>query len=69
MSLYRASDILMRHRSAIEDHLFGTIQTLFGLEETVTLYDLTNTYFEGDAAANPKAAHGRSRRSVPIAPL
>ncbi|MDP1678574.1 MAG: hypothetical protein Q8L02_00340, partial [Candidatus Nitrotoga sp.] len=46
MCLYRASDALMRHRSAIEEHLFGTIQTLFGLEQTVTLYDLTNTSFE-----------------------
>ena len=69
MSLYRASDVLMRHRSAIEDHLFGTIQTLFGLEETVTLYDLTNTYFEGDAAANPKAAHGRSKEKRSDCPL
>ena len=55
MSLYRASDTLMRHRSALEEHLFGTIQMLFGLEETVTLYDLTNTYFEGAAEANPRA--------------
>lgn len=69
MSLYRASDALMRHRSAIEDHLFGTIQTLFGLEETVTLYDLTNTYFEGDAAANSKAAHGRSKEKRSDCPL
>ena len=62
MILYRASDALMRHRSAIEEHLFGTIQTLFGLEETVTLYDLTNTYFEGAAEANPKANRSSSRR-------
>lgn len=59
--LYRASDLLMRHREAIEDRLFGSIQALFNLEETVTLYDLTNTYFEGEAAANPKARHGRSK--------
>ena len=69
MSLYRASDSLMRHRSSLEDHLFGTIQTLFGLEETVTLYDLTNTYFESDAAANPKAAHGRSKEKRSDCPL
>jgi len=69
MSLYRASDALMRHRSAIEEHLFGTIQTLFGLEETVTLYDLTNTYFEGAAEANPKARHGRSKEKRSDCPL
>ena len=61
MSLYRASDLLMRHQAAIEDALFGTIRTLFSLDETVTLYDLTNTYFEGEAAANAKARHGRSK--------
>ena len=69
MSLYRASDLLMRHRAAIEDRLFSSIQTLFSLEETVTLYDLTNTYFEGEAAANPKARHGRSKEKRSDCPL
>ena len=59
--MYRASDLLMRHRSAIEDHLFGAAQTLFGFGETVTLYDLTNTYFEGEEACNAKAKRGRSQ--------
>lgn len=68
-SLYRASDALMRHRGAIEDHLFGTLRTLFALEETVTLYDLTNTYFEGEAAANPRAARGRSKEKRSDCPL
>jgi len=69
MRLYRASDALMRHRDAIEAHLFGTIKTLFGLEETVTLYDLTNTYFEGTAEGNPKAAHGHSKEKRSDCPL
>ena len=69
MGLYRASDLLMRHRAAIEEHLFSSIQTLFSLEETVTLYDLTNTYFEGEAAANPKARHGRSKEKRSDCPL
>jgi hypothetical protein len=61
MRLYRASDLLMRHRNAIEAHVFSAVQTLFKLEETVTLFDLTNTYFEGEAAANPKAKQGHSK--------
>ena len=69
MGLYRASDILMRHRAAIEAHLFSSIQTLFTLEETVTLYDLTNTYFEGEAAANPKARRARSKEKRSDCPL
>jgi transposase len=69
MRLYRASDLLMPHRAAIEEQLFSSIQTLFSLEETVTLYDLTNTYVEGDAAANPKARHGRSKEKRTDCPL
>ena len=69
MGLYRASDILMRHRAAIEAHLFSSIQTLFTLDETVTLYDLTNTYFEGEAAANPKARRARSKEKRSDCPL
>ncbi|MBL8415598.1 MAG: hypothetical protein JNM42_14255 [Propionivibrio sp.] len=59
----------MRHRAAIEAHLFSSIETLFSLEETVTLYDLANTYFEGDATANPKAYFGRSKEKRSDCPL
>ena len=45
MQLYRASDALMAHREAIEDHLFGAAMTLFELQPTVTLTS-ENTYFE-----------------------
>ena len=69
ISLYCASDMLMRHRSALEDHLFGTIQTLFGLEETITLYDLTNTYFEGESPANLRVLHKRSKEKRSDYPL
>jgi hypothetical protein len=67
--LYRASDLLMKHREGIETRLFARIETLFGLEASVTLYDLTNTYFEGAAAANPKAARGRSKEKRSDCPL
>ena len=54
--LYRTCDPLMRHRDQIEAALFANVKELFGLPVTVTLYDLTNTYFEGTAAGNAKAA-------------
>jgi transposase len=69
MRLYRASDLLMRHRAALEEQLFSSIQTLFSLEETVTLYDLTNTYVEGEGTANPKAHFGRSKEKRTDCPL
>ena len=53
MQLYRVSDF-----KAIENHLSNHVTDLFGLDVTVTLYDLTNTYFEGVAAAQPLAQHG-----------
>ena len=69
MQLYRASDALTAHRAAIEEHLFGAAAGLFGIEPTVTLYDLTNTYFEGAAAAIPKAARGHSKEKRNDCPL
>jgi transposase len=69
MALYRASDVLMRHREVIETQVFSALQSLFGLEETVTLYDLTNTYFEGEARANPQARRGRSKEKRSDCPL
>lgn len=69
MALYRASDVLMKHRTVLEDHLFSTVSTLFTLQETVTLYDLTNTYFEGTGADNPKAKRGRSKEKRTDCPL
>ena len=67
--LYRTSDLLVRHRDRIEAALFSNIQGLFGLPVTVTLYDLTNTYFEGTAAGNAKAARGRSKEKRSGCPL
>jgi len=69
MRLYRASDALVRQRAGIEDHLFARLRTLFALEETVTLYDLTNTYFEGQCTGNKKAALGRSKEKRSDCPL
>ncbi len=69
MRLYRASDQLIRNRELIEQALFKRIEDLFSLETTVTLYDLTNTYFEGDAACNKKAKHGHSKEKRSDCPL
>ena len=45
--LYKASDHLMKHKQAIEDHLCEAETRLFVLEEKIILYDLTNTFLEG----------------------
>lgn len=60
MRLYRASDALVRHREALEAQVCARVRDLFELGETITLCDLTNTYFEGDATGQPKAARGHA---------
>ena len=69
MQLYRASDALMAHREAIERHLFDHAMGLFDLHPTVTLYDLTNTFFEGEARRQPKAQRGHSKDKRTDCPL
>jgi len=67
--LYRTSDLLVKNRQAIESQLFARIGELFSLETTVTLYDLTNTYFEGEVAGNQKAKRGHSKEKRSDCPL
>ncbi len=69
MQLYRASDALVKRREAIEAHLFDRAMGLFDLQPTVTLYDLTNTYFEGEAGAQPQAKRGHSKEKRSDCPL
>lgn len=67
--LYKISDILLKHRNVIEDKLYNQEKSLFALKEIVTLYDLTNTYFEGESRANENAAFGRSKEKRTDCPL
>lgn len=67
--LYRASDQLIKHQSSIEQTVFKRINDLFGYTTTVTLYDLTNTYFEGGLKTNPKAQRGHSKEKRSDCPL
>jgi transposase len=59
--LYRALDRLLPHKEAIETHLKREMGTIFSEPFDLLLYDLTSTYFEGLAEANPDAVRGYSR--------
>ena len=63
--LYRISDRLLQHKNALEDFLYRRERTVFEFEEVITLYDLTNTYFEGSGRGNANAApvHSKEKRS------
>ena len=59
--LYRALDLILEHKSALEAHLSKRCGELFSAQNEVLLYDVTSTYFEGEANANPLAQRGYSR--------
>ena len=59
--LYRALDALLPHKEELEEHLKNRLGELFGLKYDLLLYDVTSTYFEGEAKGNPLAQRGYSR--------
>ena len=64
-ALYRNLDKLYPKREQIERDLSEREKTLFNLDDTVYLYDLTSTYFEGQGETNPQAKRGYSRDKRP----
>lgn len=64
-ALYRNLDQLHPHREGIEHQLAEREKSLFHLDDTLYLYDLTSTYFEGQAEGNPQAKRGYSRDQRP----
>jgi len=63
--LYRALDHLLAHKADLEAHLSQRCGELFAVQNEVLLYDVTSTYFEGQAEANPQAQRGYSRDHRP----
>jgi len=67
--VYKVSDMLLKQKKAIEDHLSFKERNLFNLEEKIILYDLTNTFFEGSGKYNKKAHFARSKEKRDDCPL
>jgi transposase len=63
--LYRALDILLPYKQALEKLLKERLGELFDLDYDLLLYDITSTYFEGQAEGNPQAQRGYSRDHRP----
>jgi len=59
--LYRALDKVLPHKADLEKHLKDKVGSLFKVDYDLYLYDVTSTYFEGQAQGNPSAKHGHSR--------
>ena len=63
--LYRGLDVLHAHKDQLCAHLQARYQSWFGVQFEFLLYDVTSTYFEGQAQGNAKAARGYSRDQRP----
>ncbi len=63
---YRAGDKLFKVADKLEEYLHNRECTLLNLENRVWLYDLTNSYFEGNCMRNPRAkrsANSKEKRT------
>jgi transposase len=63
--LYRTLDVLHAHKDRLCAHLLARYQSWVGVQFEFLLYDVTSTYFEGQALRNEKAARGYSRDHRP----
>jgi transposase len=63
--LYRALDKAGEHKEKLLEHLQQRWTTLFKAECQILLYDLTSTYFEGEAPEVVQAKRGYSRDHRP----
>jgi len=60
-AFYEIADKLLVKREQIEQKLFANTRRLFPNDSTLFLFDLTNTYFEGQSSNNDLAKFGRSK--------
>lgn len=59
--LYRGLDVLGAHKDKLCAHLMKRYEDWFGIQFEFLIYDVTSTFFEGQAENNDKAARGYSR--------
>jgi transposase len=63
--LYRAMDKLLDQKDRLQTYLKERLGDLFQINYDLLLYDVTSTYFEGEAARNSQARRGYSRDRRP----
>ena len=63
--LYRGLDVLGAHKERLCAHLMERYRDWFGVRFEFLIYDVTSTFFEGQALSNAKAARGYSRDGRP----
>jgi transposase len=66
---YESSDQLLTVKKELEKHIFEQQKALHCYADTIVLYDLTNTYMEGQSKKNQKAQFGFSKEKRSDCPL
>ena len=59
--LYQSANNLYELKDELESYFYNKMTTLFDLDDTILIYDLTNTYFEGTKRNSKRAKFGRSK--------
>lgn len=67
--LYGISQKLYNEKQGLENHLSKKTNDLFDLQDEIILYDLTNSYFEGEKRSSNLARYGRSKEKRSDCPL
>ncbi len=68
-SLYKIGDQILEHKAEIETRLRSNLKQLHSLVDRVYLYDLTNTYFEGNKLNSELCKRGKSKEKRDDCPL
>jgi transposase len=68
-ALHRVANMLWEQHDAIEEQLANAAREAFGLDDTIILYDLTNTYFESNKKNSEIAKRKKSKDARHDRPL
>ncbi|KKL16511.1 hypothetical protein LCGC14_2494830, partial [marine sediment metagenome] len=60
-SLYKIADKLYDKKDLIDKFLYKKLTGMFNIKDSLVIYDLSNTYFEGRKANSTLARYGRSK--------
>lgn len=61
-NLYSIADKLYTHKESIDQFLYNRIVNLFEIKDSLVIYDLSNTHFEGRKASSKMAKYGRNKQ-------
>lgn len=60
-NLYKIADKLYKNKTEIDKFLYGRFTDLFNIKDSLVIYDLSNTYFEGRKDNSKIAKYGKSK--------